>query len=59
MMNDAFIDDIARAMDALEDFIIREENNLIETNASDSQWNALQKYKDTYQNFKYLVSIYG
>ena len=58
-MNDCFIDDIARAMDALEDFIIREENNLIETNASDSQWNALQKYKDTYQNFKYLVSIYG
>ena len=58
-MNDAFIDDIARAMDALEDFIIREEDKLIETNASDSQWNALQKYKDTYQNFKYLVSIYG
>ena len=58
-MNDAFIDDIARAMDALEDFIIREENALIEQNSSDSQWNALQKYKDTYQNFKYLVSIYG
>jgi len=58
-MNDCFIDDVARAMDALEDFIIREENNLIETNASDSQWNALMKYKDTYQNFKYLVSIYG
>ena len=59
MMNDAFIDDIARAMDALEDFIIREENHLIETNSGDSQSNALQKYKDTYQNFKYLVSIYG
>ena len=59
MMNDAFIDDIARAMDALEDFIIREENHLIDTNSGDSQWNALQKYKDTYQNFKYLVSIYG
>ena len=58
-MNDAFIDDVARAMDALEDFIIREEDNLIATNASDSQWNALQRYKDTYQNFKYLVSIYG
>tara|TARA_B100000482_G_C12408429_1_gene220069 strand:+ start:178 stop:357 length:180 start_codon:yes stop_codon:yes gene_type:complete len=59
MMNDCFIDDVARAMDALEDFIIREEENLIETNASDSQWNALEKYKDTYKNFKYLVSIYG
>ena len=58
-MNDCFIDDIARAMDALEDFIIREEENLIQTNASDSQWNALEKYKDTYKNFKYLVSIYG
>tara|TARA_Y100000768_G_scaffold388123_1_gene382330 strand:- start:2446 stop:2622 length:177 start_codon:yes stop_codon:yes gene_type:complete len=58
-MNDCFIDDVARAMDALEDFIIREEENLIETNASDSQWNALEKYKDTYKNFKYLVSIYG
>ena len=58
-MNDAFIDDIARAMDALEDYIINEENKLIDTNASDSQWNALLKYKDTYQNFKYLVSIYG
>ena len=58
-MNDCFIDDEARAMDALEDFIIREEENLIETNASDSQWNALEKYKDTYKNFKYLVSIYG
>ena len=59
MMNDAFIDDIARAMDALEDYIINEENKLIETNASDSQWNALLKYKDTYQNFRYWVSIYG
>ena len=59
MNSDAFIDDIARAMDALEDFIIREEDNLIETNAGDSQWNALQKYKETYNNFKYLVSIYG
>ena len=58
-MNDAFIDDIARAMDALEDYIIREENYLIDTNAGDSQWTALERYKDTYKNFKYLVSIYG
>ena len=58
-MNDAFIDDIARAMDALEDYIIREENYLIDTNGGDSEWNKLMKYKDTYQNFKYLVSIYG
>ena len=58
-MNDAFIDDIARAMDALEHFITNEENYLIDTNAGDSQWNALMKYKDTYQNFKYLISIYG
>ena len=58
-MNDCFIDDVARAMDALEDYIIREENMLIDTNAGDSQWNALEKYKDTYKNFKYLVSIYG
>ena len=59
MNSDTFIDDVARAMDALEDFIIREEDDLIEKNAGDSQWNALQKYKDTYQNFKYLISIYG
>ena len=58
-MNDAFIDDVARAMDALEDYIIREENYLIDTNAGDSQWNALEKYKDTLRNFKYLISIYG
>ena len=59
MNSDTFIDDVARAMDALEDFIIREENHLIDTNAGDSQWNALMKYKDTYQNFKCLISIYG
>ena len=58
-MNDAFIDDISRAMDALEDFIIREEQSLIDTNAGDSQWIALEKYKDTYKNFKFLISIYG
>ena len=58
-MNDTFIDDVARALDALEDFIITEENNLIDNNSGDSQWNALQKYKDTYQRFKYLISIYG
>ena len=58
-MNDTFIDDVARAMDALEDYIIREENYLIDTNAGDSQWNALEKYKDTLRNFKYLISIYG
>ena len=59
MNSDSFIDDIARAMDALEDYIIREEDKLIETNSSDREWNELCKYKETYNNFKYLVSIYG
>ena len=59
MLNDSFIKDIHNALDVLEDYIISEENKLIETNAGDTEWCKLDKYKETLKNFQFISSIYG
>ena len=58
-MIDPFVSDICNALDALEDYIIGEEQHLMDTNAGDAEWSKLDKYKTTHKNFKYLLSIYG
>ncbi len=58
-MIDPFVNDIANALDTLEDYVIREENKLIDSNAGDKEWCELDRYKQTIKNFQYLMSIYG
>jgi len=59
MYQDIFITDIHHCMDALEDFIIRRENELIDSQAGDKEWSQLEKYKATMKNLQYVESIYG
>lgn len=59
MMNDLFIKDVHNCMDVLEDYIIRREEELISSNAGDSEWHQLEKYKETMKNLQYVESIYG
>ena len=58
-MNELFVSDINNCIDALEDYIIRWEDDLITHNAGDEEWNKLEPYKKTLNNLKYLLSIYG
>ena len=58
-MNQVLETDLHNCVDALEDYITRAENHLIETQAGDAQWNVIQSYKDTLKNLNYLISIYG
>ncbi len=58
-MNQLFETDIHNCIDALEDYLITWEDQLIEQNAGDDEWNKLEPYKRTLNNLKYLLSIYG
>ena len=59
MYQDIFIKDVHNCLDALEDYIIRRENQLIDANASDKEWNELERFKATMKNLQYVESIYG
>jgi hypothetical protein len=60
MMRDkVFQEDINNCMDVLEDYIIKNENDLIDKNAGDVEWQKLEKYKATLKNLEFLFSIYG
>ncbi len=59
MYQDIFIRDVHNCLDALEDYIIRRENQLIDSNASDKEWNELERFKATMKNLQYVESIYG
>ena len=59
MMKDkVFLEDLNNCMDALEDYIITNENELIDKNAGDVEWQKLEKYKATLKNLEFLFSIY-
>ena len=58
-MYDYFIKDIHNCMDALEDYIIRREEELLGKNASDREWMQLDAYKATMKNLQFIESIYG
>ena len=60
MMKDkVFLEDLNNCMDVLEDYIIKNENELIDKNAGDVEWQKLEKYKATLKNLEFLFSIYG
>ncbi len=59
MMKNTMSQDLNNCMNVLEDYIIKSENELIDTNAGDKEWTDLEKYKDTLRNLEYLFSIYG
>ena len=54
-----FSRDISNCLDAIEDYIIREEQHLIDTNAGDVEWCKLDKYKITQQHLQFINSLYG
>ena len=51
--------DIKCIKDALEFYIIMEEERLIETNAGDVEWNELIPYQTALKHISYMESIYG
>ena len=59
MRDKVFQEDINNCMDVLEDYIIKNENELIDRNAGDVEWQKLDKYKATLKNLEFLFSIYG
>ncbi len=59
MRGNVFSQDLNNCLNVLEDYIIRSENELIDTNAGDKEWTDLEKYKETLKNLEYLFSIYG
>lgn len=60
MMKDkVFLEDLNNCMDVLEDYIIKNENELIDKNAGDTEWQKLEKYKATLKNLEFMFSIYG
>ena len=59
MRDKVFQEDINNCMDVLEDYIIKNENELIDKNAGDVEWQKLEKYKATLKNLEFLFSIYG
>ena len=58
-MNQLFSDDLSNAIHALETYIIFEEDHLSRINAGDTEWEKLEPYKKTLNNFLYLERIYG
>ena len=58
-MNQLFSDDISNAIQALETYIIFEEEQLVRNNAGDTEWSKLDPFKKTLSNFLYLERIYG
>ena len=54
-----FEKDVKCIKDALEFYIITEEDRLIDANAGDSEWGELQPYQDALRNINFLDSIYG
>ncbi len=60
MMKDkVFLEDLNNCMDVLEDYITTNENKLIDENAGDTEWQKLEKYKNTLRNLEFMFSIYG
>ena len=59
MKDKVFLEDLNNCMDALEDYIITNENELIDKNAGDVEWQKLEKYKATLKNLEFMFSIYG
>ena len=58
MMN-LFGKDIQLAIYAMEDYIINQEQSLIDANAGEEDWTKLLPMKQALENFKLLGSIYG
>ena len=59
MKDKVFLEDLNNCMDVLEDYIIKNENELIDKNAGDTEWQKLEKYKATLKNLEFMFSIYG
>ncbi len=59
MNEELFIRDIHNCVDTIEFYITTIEEDLIRRNAGDEEWNRLMPYKDTLNNLKFMISIYG
>ena len=60
-MMDMIVNDITRAIEALEYYITDSEIDLLDNHqgGDDRQWQLLEQYKSTLNNLKLLRSIYG
>ena len=58
-IHNLFSKDIDLVINALQHYIITEENRLIKENAGDREWTELEQYRRTLTNFKFLETIYG
>ena len=54
-----FTKDLGVIKNALEFYIIMEEQRLIDTNAGDGEWQELTEYETALRNIKFLEGIYG
>ena len=58
-MNQLFSEDLTRMIQVMEEYIITEEERLVELGLGDTHWDKLIPYKSTLNNLNYLESIYG
>tara|TARA_R110002012_G_scaffold271607_2_gene456793 strand:- start:472 stop:648 length:177 start_codon:yes stop_codon:yes gene_type:complete len=58
-MNQMFNTDISNCIIALENYIIFEEQDLVNKNAGDTEWQELEPFRVTLNNLRYLETIYG
>ena len=54
-----FAQDLNHSIIALKHYIIEEEQRLIDLNAGDVEWSALDPFKSSLKNLEYMSSIYG
>jgi len=54
-----FSTDISNIENALNWYIVEQEDILIKQNAGDKDWMELNTYKETLYNIKFLKEIYG
>ena len=59
MIMNTFEKDVKCIKDALEFYIITEEDRLIDANAGDTEWEELTPYKSALRNINFLDTIYG
>ena len=54
-----FSQDLNHSIIALKNYIITEEQRLIDTNAGGREWSEIEPFKASLQNLQYMASIYG
>ena len=58
-MNDLTNDDVQLMIEVMQQFLTSREEELISSNAGDTQWDKLMPYRETLQNLYFLETTYG